>query len=291
MSIYSMRGNFRKRWTILRELWAPFTKNSISTHAAGTCFYILLSLLPGIALGLTVLSASPAASRELVLQINNILPDALQPMAEYFISMIKPRNPAALLSLWAFLTLWSAAKGIMAMTDGMAAVLNCKEHKGFFRRRFHAMTTLLLLAVVLMGTLAINVFGKRLLSYYDHTFPQLYGTLLLLYKLRHLYSLLVLSLFLALMYWLLPGRPLPFRRCLQSGLFSSAAWILASTGFSIYVNHFQSYQRLYGSLGLLLLASLWLQICISMLLYGVLLGKLVREKSYHPIQIMKRLFS
>lgn len=286
-----MKRNFRNRWLILRDLWAPFTDHDISTHAAATCYYILLSLLPGIALGLTALSASPSASGELVLQIKNILPDALEPIAEYFINMIKPRNQTALLSLWAILTLWSASKGIMAMIAGMATILPCEEHRGFIRRRVHAMGTLLLLAVVLMGTLAINVFGKRLLSYAYGPFPKLPRTLLILYKLRHLYSLLILSIFLALMFWFLPGRPLPFRGCFQNGLFSSGAWITASSGFSIYVNHFQSYQRLYGSLGLLLLASLWLQICISMLFYGALLGNLVRERKYHPIQILKSAFS
>lgn len=276
---------------ILRELWLPFSKIRITTHAAAACYYILLSLLPGVALGLTALSASPAASRELVLVIKNILPDAFQPMAEYFLNMIRPQNQTALLSLWALLTLWSASKGIMAMTDGMSAVFDCPRTKGFLRRRLHAMTALLLLAVVLIATLVINVFGKRLFSYSYRAFPQLAGTLVMLYKLRLLYSVFVLSFLLSLLYWFLPGHPLPFRSCLQSGLFSAAAWIAASFGFSIYVNHFQSYQRLYGGLGLLLLASLWLQICIRMLFYGALLGRLVREKTYHPIKIIKKVFT
>ncbi len=287
MSIYSMRRNVRKRYNALRQLWVPFTQSRISFHSAAACFYILLSLLPATALVFTILSIFPDAVREFGHLTINILPFDFRAVTEYLLDQFPSRSPAALLSVWAFLTLWSASKGIMAMTDGLIVILDCQKPRGFIRRRVDAMIVFAILSVVLIATLVLHVFGRRLLTYFSLKMPDLKNLLLLLFRLRQVYSLLILSILFALLYLFLPQRPLPFLSCLKSGFFSSVGWLTVSYGFSIYVNYFRSDQKLYGSLGLILLTSLWLQICISILLYGALLGKLLLNKSYHPIKIIR----
>lgn len=286
-----MKRNFKKRWEILRSLWQPFTESGVSGHAAASCFYILLSVLPASALGLTAFSLFSISTSEWYHLLVELLPAHFLSVAEYLLNRIEPQNPAALFSLWAVLTLWSASKGVMAMIDGLSSVLSASKRRGFLRRRLDAMIVFLLLSAVLISTLVIHVFGKWFLIHLCDLFPKLSSLLRSIFKLRHLSSVLILTVLLSVLYRLLPGGTLSFSGCLKGGITAAVGWITVSSLFSVYVNHFQSYQRLYGSLGLLLLACLWLQICVSILLYSILLVKLLDSKAYHPIAIIRKAFS
>ena len=276
-----------KRWEILSELWRPFTQINITGRAAAASFYILVSLLPAAALGLTIFSLLPIPLSDF---LEVFLPQRFHPLIEYILTAVTPRNPTALLSVGALLTLWSAAKGIMAVSGGLSVILETKSHRGFIRRRLDAMASFLLLSIVLISTLTIHVFGQWFVYRLTISSPQMTSLWTLLYRFRHLYSILILTTLLAFLYWMLPGRPMSLSSCYISGLFSSVGWMSTSAIFSVYVNQMQSYQRLYGGLGLLLLGCIWLQICMSVLLYSVLLAKLIREKSYHPFKIIKKAF-
>lgn len=269
-----------KRWNILKKLWLPYARSGISGHAAAASFYILLSLLPASALGLTVFSRLSVSQTQWTGLLRDILPARFHPIMTYLLTSVTPHHPTALLSVSAVLTLWSASKGIMALSDGLSVILQKENTRGFIRRRLDAMAVFLLLSAVLSITLIFHVFGDTVLQ-----------RLSPFYRLRHFYTLLVLSILFCFYYWLLPGRPLSFSTSLLCGSLSSVGWIVVSALYSIYVNHFQSYQRLYGSLGLLLLGCLWLHICMAVLLYSVLTVKLFREEAYDPIAIIKDVIS
>ena len=67
--------------------------------------------------------------------------------------------------------------------------------------------------------------------------------------------------------------------------------MLVSWAFSIYVNYFAGYVKLYGGIGLLILTCIWLHICLLLFLYGALVADLLHHRSYHPLQILKETFS
>lgn len=276
-----------KRWKILSGLWLPFSESTVSRDAAAASFYILLSLLPATALGLTIFALLPIS---LPAVLEAFLPKRLYPVIEYVLSAIVPYHPAALLSIWAILTLWSASKGVMAISDGIYSIRSTNNHRSFIHRRLNAMLSFAILAIILVLVLTFHVFGGWLLSQLTAVHPNRANVMNTLYRLRHLYSLFILSFLLACLYWILSGKSYSFRQCLFSGFLTAIGWTAATVGFSVYVNHIQSYQRLYGGLGLLLLSCLWLQICIGILLYSVVLTNLIQEKRYHPFKIIRNAF-
>lgn len=291
MSIYSMKRNFRKRWKILSELWLPFSKTHISLHVSAASFYILLSLLPAFALSLTILSLLPVTSKQWTQLLEDFVPVLFHPVIAYFSAEIEPKHPSSLASAWAVLTLWSASKGVMSMTDGLTSILETQNQRGFIRRRLDAMAVFLLLAITVSTTLILHVFGKRFLLQSTSLHPLFVNLFIILYRLRYLYSLLILSVLFAVLYWLLPGRPFRFRTSLAAGVLSAISVMLLSTAFTIYVNYMQSYHKLYGWLGLFLLGCIWLQLCMRLLLNSVLFIKLLRDDQYHPLTILKRSIS
>jgi membrane protein len=51
-------------------------------------------------------------------------------------------------------------------------------------------------------------------------------------------------------------------------LFATASWLIASAGFSYYVTHFANYDRIYGSLGAVIVLLFWLYLSFYIVLLG-----------------------
>ncbi len=79
-----------------------------------------------------------------------------------------------------------------------------------------------------------------------------------------------LSLFLlALIYRYGPCRRSPKWHWISVGsMFATIVWLLASVGFSYYVSHFAHYDRIYGSLGAVIILLFWLYISFYIVLLG-----------------------
>ena len=81
--------------------------------------------------------------------------------------------------------------------------------------------------------------------------------------------LVVISLLFAGLYFLAPNVRQPrFRLVTPGGAVAVLIWVIASAGFSLYVSHFGSYNRTYGSLGAAVTFLVWLWITNLALLFG-----------------------
>ena len=82
--------------------------------------------------------------------------------------------------------------------------------------------------------------------------------------------LIILLLFLAIsfLYYLAPARRTEFRFFSPGSILATGLFILTSLGFSAYVNNFGHYNKLYGSIGTLMVILLWLYLNSIALLIG-----------------------
>jgi membrane protein len=86
--------------------------------------------------------------------------------------------------------------------------------------------------------------------------------------------LVVLVMFgLAVLYRYAPDRDKPQWRWVSPGaIVGTSLWIVASIGFTVYVSHFNSYNKTYGSLGGLVVLLTWLYISALMVLFGAVIN-------------------
>jgi membrane protein len=64
----------------------------------------------------------------------------------------------------------------------------------------------------------------------------------------------------------------PFRWITPGGLIGVLLWVLASVAFSFYVNNFGSYNKTYGSIGVVIILLLYLYISSLTILFGAALN-------------------
>jgi membrane protein len=89
------------------------------------------------------------------------------------------------------------------------------------------------------------------------------------------------------MYRYIPHRPVYWRAALIASVGTSAIWVFAKNAYGIYVRHFVSYDRIYGSLGAIPILLVWIYVAWLVVLTGAAFSAslqshyLEREKLKH----------
>ncbi len=272
----------------LRLLWAPFAYPMITTYSAAVSFHLMMSSLPACVL---LISLLPYLSPLILTSVTIVgAPSPIISLLRYMTERSFSTGSSLTISLSAVFTVWSASRGILSLLDGINASMHTKRLTGFFRRRIIAAFYFLFLGSALLLSLLILVFGDSLLDFvlqYDIAPIKLITTI---FRLRSVVTILLLGPLFSLMYRVLPSSKRPFGLCVQSGYFAASAWVVFSIAFSVYVDNFSNFPKLYGSIGGIALTALWLRICVTVLLEGAVLIRLRHEGKFHPLTILRSAF-
>ena len=234
----------------------------ISIHASHACYFMVLSAFPALLLAVGLLRHTPLEASDLMALLEGSLPDALEPYLWTIVSGAFERPPRAVVPLSVALTLWSAGRGMHGLLTGLNSVYGVPEKRNWLQIRLTSVFYTVLFLVVLVLTALLHVFRLRV-SWLSWGFPGV---------------VLMQTLLLAAMFMFLPGRRNGFRESLPGALFGSLGWMTFSGLFSVYVDHFDRYTNIYGSVYGLALAMLWLYMCVSIVFYGGVLNRFLKEK-------------
>jgi membrane protein len=163
------------------------------------------------------------------------------------------------------LALWSANAGTQAMMAALNIAYEEPERRSLFQYYLNAFTftTIGILGGVVM-LLAI-VYVPILFAFTGYS--QAFELAVRVARWPFL-ALFVLSM-LALLYRYGPCRRSPKWHWVSVGsLFATVVWLIASAAFSLYVSNFANYDRLYGSLGAVIILLFWLYISFYIVLIG-----------------------
>jgi membrane protein len=85
--------------------------------------------------------------------------------------------------------------------------------------------------------------------------------------------IVVVMIGLAVLYRYAPDRHPPRWRWVSPGaIVATILWLIGSVGFTIYVTHFNSYDKTYGSLGGVVVMLTWLYLSAFVALFGAVIN-------------------
>ncbi len=255
-----------KIYHIMRDFAKHISRENVSAHAASTAFFLFLSLIPLLMLVCAILPYTPVTEAMLMEIAVNFTPDSANGLMIYLIGEVYDRS-AGVLSAAAVITVWTAAKGMMALMRGLNAVNGVTEQRGYILLRIEAcLYTILMLAVMIL-TLVILVFGNTLARLLLRQVPGLSFLIGLIMRIRFLPVWLFLATAFAIIYTYVPRIRTRFRYQLPGALFAAVAWSVFSWGFSVYVDRFNGLS-MYGNLTTVIIVMLWFYFCIYLFLVG-----------------------
>ena len=249
----------------------------IPLYAANAGFFMILSLFPTLVLVLSLLRYTGLQVSSLVEVIGSVIPESLMGTVGELVLSTYENASGALVGVSAFTALWSASKGVYGLLTGLNRVYGVAEDRGWFYTRFISVVYTFAFLIVLFLTLVLHVFGQSVFRWLSGLDIPLLSAVSWLVRQRFILLLILQTLLFTAMYMFLPGKKNGFMESLPGALLSAVGWQVISLLFSVYVENFDSYANIYGSVYAVALCLLWLYLCFCILFYGASLNRWLKE--------------
>lgn len=242
------------------------SRKNISSFAASAAFFLFLSIIPLLMALCAVLPFTPLTEQNLVMAIEQVTPGAMNGFVEQVVADVYARS-AGTITVFALVTLWSAAKAMLALIQGLNEVNDITEKRNYLViRTIACFYTIILLAATILS-MFVMVFGNVIVGIALRDVPQLHVVAAFMIHFRFLLTWFLLTIFFAMIYTFIPGVKQRFKRQLPGAVFAAVLWSAASYGFSIYVDNLNGFGT-YGSLTTVVILMFWFYILMYILLIG-----------------------
>jgi len=246
--------------------------DAIVTRANSMAWDFFLAIFPSIIVLFTLLAYTPLyANFDDVLReaIHEVMPGSAGTMLFKTIQDIATRQRSDLLSFGFILAIWFASNGMLSMMEGFK-----KDHEHTFRRRSGLEMRLIgiqltfLIGLVLVGAVIFVILGNTILSFVFQYIKADTITRISVFAFRWVVVLVLFYTGFSTIYRFgaATRERIPFFN--PGSLLATFLSIVISWGFSFYVDNFGSYNKVYGSIGTLIVLMIWLQLNCMILLIG-----------------------
>ena len=233
-----------------------------------------------------VISYTSFDTKEFLDMLASLLPGSFQGLF-YTVSEDILTTSVTALSVSLVVTLWTSAKSMLGLLDGLNAIADVNDTRNFIFKRIICIGYMLILIAGLLFNLGLRVFGQHILSLLQRNVPRLARIFGALMDFRGLTLYLIMALVFVLIYTFFPNKKMRFYMQIPGALFTSLAWLLFSEAFSIYVNNFSTFSTLYGSLGVVILVMLWLYFCMSIVFIGAVINRVYPSIFWRMFVVLK----
>ena len=269
---HSLPGFFRVPvYDVLVFLYNESQRITIISRANAMAFSFFLALFPAIIFLFTVATMLPiyeSFENEINAYIEHIMPsNAGEELKTTIKALVKPNT--RLLSVGFLLTIYFASNGMLSLMAGFEKThLKTFHKRPAWKKRLIAIFLTLQLGVLLVASVVLIILGNTFITWlFDVArLPRFAAGVIEVFRWLVIICLFYFSIALIYRYgaalhkkfnWLTPGATL-----------ATILSIVSSLAFSFYVESFNTYNKIYGSIGAIIVLMLWIQINCFILLVG-----------------------
>lgn len=257
-----------KKWLKkINQLLAADANDHTSAYAAMSAFFFVLSLIPIILLLLTLVQYTSLTKVDVMSAVAQVVPDSITPTILAIVNQVYNQS-AAVIPITILVALWSAGRGVLAVTSGLNWIYDSRETRNYFYLRIRATFYTVLFIVVIVLTLVVLGFGNSISLFVEAHIPLASHITKFMIEIRTIAAFFALLVFSLCIYKFLPNRRDKFLSQLPGSLFTSVGWLLTSFFVSKYMEIFKGFEDMYGSLTTIVLIMLWLYFSMYIMLLG-----------------------
>ena len=259
------------------EITSRIGNDHVGAYAAQAAYFFMLSLIPIILLLITMVQYTPVTKADIMTAVLQVFPSSVETLITSIVNQVYNQS-MGVIPLTILVALWSAGKGVLAMTNGLNLIYKCQETRNYVVLRIRATIYTVMFLLVIIFLLVMSVFGNTLNIFITEHIPFLEQFADKLIRIRIVITPILLVVFSLMLYKFLPNRKGRIKEQLSGAAFTAVGWMIVSWIFSVYLDVFKGFSTMYGSLTTIVLIMLWMYFCM----YGILLGGemnvMVKEK-------------
>lgn len=265
-------------FTRVSQIPKQASKVHMGAYAAQAAYFLMLCMIPIILLLLTLVQYTPVTKADVMTAVIQVFPASVDSMITSIVNQVYNQS-TGIIPVTVIIAMWSAGKGVLSITTGLNCIYGCPETRNYFFLRIRATLYTIMFIVVILVLLVLSVFGNSLNLLILEHLPFLSGTADWLIEERTVISPAVLVVFCLLIYKFLPNRRDRLIRQLPGAAFAALGGLVISWIFSVYLDIFEGFSSMYGSLTTIVLIMLWMYFCM----YSILLGGEINVMLYDEL--------
>ena len=260
LSIYDISSFFYK----------GLIEGAITTRASSLAFNFFLAFFPAIIVLFTLIPYIPVDGFQETLMdiLMNILPPSTNEITLETLDDIINNQRGGLLSLGFVLAIYFSTNGINSLIEAFNASYHISKTESILKQRFLSLIITFTLTIMLIITIALIIFGQFIINYLtEYQFISSHEKILFnMAKWLILISMLFLGI--STIFNLGPSLKNKWKTFSPGAIFSTVFIIVTSLGFTYYIDNFGQYNKIYGSIGTLIIILLWIYFNAIILLTG-----------------------
>jgi len=264
-------------------------KNSLTTRASSLAFRFFLALFPFIIFLFSLIPYIPIANFKIQLfeLIKGMLPGDAYEMASSTIEDLMTNRNEGLLSFGFIFAFYLASNGVNSMVIAFNETSHSSKKTSFIKTRLSSILLLFIIVFLMIIAIGLIVFSAYITNYLTSNDYITHNYIIYLLKAaKFIILLLVFFTGISSIYYFGNTRSNKFRFISAGSTLATLLSILLSSGFAFYVNNFATYNKVYGSIGTLMVIMLWLYFNSLVLLIGFELNASINHAKESKLNVI-----
>jgi membrane protein len=276
-------------YDVITFFFRGFKKGALVTRASSIAFNLMLALLPTTFFIFTLIPFIPIPNFqiELIRLFENIVPGNAYKLFESTIIDVITKKSGVFLGVMFLASAVMSSNGIHALIHAFVVSDHQFETRSWVAQRRVSFSLLMIVVFLIALSGILLIFGSDLLQILvDKEIIRSTWLKYLVHILKWIIIIGILFLAISSLYYLAPSRKAKFRFFSAGATLATILFIITSLGFSAYVNNFDNYNKLYGSMGTILVILLWLYLNSLSLLIGFELNASIKTANINQRSIL-----
>jgi len=254
------------------ELIKIVKEQDIFGSAAEMSYMLTLSIFPLLLSFMAIFSivGNTAFINEALNTLSQFAPDEVIVVIQTVLKEVTLLKGYSLVAIIGFLTtLYLASNSISVIIKSLNKSDKIKETRSFIHTKILSVVMVFVYVFFLFFSVNLIVFGQsilNLISSYICFIPIRISQLVLF--LRWPVTFILIFILAVINYYVLPAKKVKIKEVIPGSMFFTVFWLIGSWGFSIYVNNFGSYNKVYGSIAAFAVLMIWLYFTSIIILIG-----------------------
>ena len=272
-------------YNVIQRFRHEIKEDALSIRASSISFFFILALFPSIIFFFSLIPYIPIKhfDQSVIQLLGEILPPGVFLVLRSTIQDIVSIQRGGLLSINFLLAIFIASNGVNSIMRAFDKMNHTFRERTFWEKRGTSLKILFLVNLQLIIAVLMIIKGKEfiaLILMWMDTDDTYISTILHIVKIL----LTVFSFFniYALIYYYGPSVKKKYRFYSIGATFATLFSIIFSYAFRAYTMYLNNFNRLYGSLGILIVVMLWIYLNAIVLLFGFELNNSIAVNKTQP---------
>jgi membrane protein len=247
---------------LAKRTWAAMDRNDVSSTASELAYNFVFSIFPALFVLLTVFGFFVGQHAEmqqtLFDYLSRVLPSDAANLLTRTVSQITQASGGGKLTFGLLLALWSASQGTSGMMSGLNRSYQLHEGRPYYKSKAISIGLTIALAGLVTLALVIVLFGGNIAQALGAKLGLADVTIVAWRVIQWIVAVLIMTFAFALVYYFGPDIKEQHWYWITPGsLIGVLLWLATSYVFRVYLHYFNSYNKMYGSLGAAMILLMW----------------------------------